>query len=1718
MDTDHSTSPPKKLKSPQPDGTVNPKTSVICSKVPESLFETGAAEKHFNKFGKVQRIKLYRKRHMCLVEFDQVKAAELAVLNAGAYDGFMFDVTRRCRVRRKSKKEDDPDWTPDPEVEEELSAMSGAPSYRFTRQKSMDLDPIVKKRKPPVRVAKFSPVKKRVDMPLRSNAVFAQPISTIISAPVEVSPVITVSNTYISTSEAAAELHQLSFKVSLTPDEQWRILDARDKILRSWGGAGSRVKVGGATIGTCPDMCPEKELLQRQFEHQVMTLETRVDSDGDLEPWRAVKQYSRSSADQEIPMCYELRPASVLMRTCAYLLHEIADTKRQVTLADWFHFMWDRFRSIRKDITQQALCCRESIQLVEICARFHAHCAARLADLEHTQFDQKLNTDNLTKCLQTLKHMYDDDEVTPEQKPNEAEFRGYIALLNLGDSNFLWEIKHLPHEIQKSEPIVFAIQVFIALDNNNYVKFFRLIKQRATYLQACILLRYFNDVRARALARIVKGFAPRGSSRYPAEELMKTLSFESIESMKSFINHYGLRLSRVTDTDEYDVILNRNQFIEDSDPYPIARAISLIESKRQSTVGQVIAGGILPDYDFANYGLHSSFNNDGKLKVSALIAEDLGYNTINDSNKDVQSLKAELFKLLSGSKTFVNIDKTQEIKRNIFTKPEEPPKYSFANEGVKHKGFSFQPAIPIAPKEIVKTSPEKIFAADTKNIFKFSKPEESPEKDHDNVFKSISKSAPEKSIFGTATNAHVDPFKSNNNLFKVPKPNNDVFKKPTFGNSIFGQKTDNNLDSTHKADSKNIFSSGHTNLFTKKEEVPESHNIFKPTVQADKNIFGKSTTLQGNDIKSTSNIFGSIGKASFSEKPSLFNSGNVMQPGVVSNGDSVFAKTSPGSLFKNALQPNDPETKNYLIFQSKNKPTVANSIFNSVNNRNMNDVYNFDQNADETNDMVKMREMYDQKVKEDEQREMAEQLRREEERRQEEERQKEEMRRREEEKRREVERRREEARRKEEQRLREEERRREEERLKKIEERKQQELKERLERERQAELQRKAEEEERKFKARVEKESGELINELIDTVEGETVREVLKEEMDSFKELMLYANETTENIFTEVCSEICHAEIKAEMFLSKRLMIKWFSIWKKQVARNVKRRKLLEDTPVWLTNNTPYEEAKNLRRIVEKAALRNMNAIHRGYRFNGELRQLPSPDPYNVMEIIRSPLLKRARQINYPYDKCFFWKVTLISPGADKWLCRKVNLEKWLKDAFGDKKSHEISSCLINVGRHSWNNLMNFAISVSLINKEQKHVYSEALEGANSLLFYITEHNITDVIDEIMKQKYQYQVIPVAIITSLAANDLSGLEMQLMKIKNNNLISDYKIYYIDVNNVITSLDNNTKRALKWLAKNYQKSSPIEIDHLKSICERYLGNEIWCKLKFENDSRMSIIHKDLNKLIEIYNISLEKLTKVLTDENLFNYPSFPLEFKEYLDNSSPYPKPYEFIPSNVKNTENIDTIKDIMNRLKLPRSTLDFQPQNNVGMQENVRTYCKQIGWFENPEQVVCKVVAILPDAYSVMPCQDLSNLYEHNDLIDLLNIIVYEKISKLRNFENRYAIYDKSALEDYRNSPWIYETNVLNSLKHKAVDYEDELDLYLDAKRRKMAFESQECLMLDDNDQTLLQENIQVADESISNYNNYKEAVQQLEKQLEEERKKSDELDNLLKAALCDAV
>ena len=52
-------------------------------------------------------------------------------------------------------------------------------------------------------------------------------------------------------------------------------------------------------------------------------------------------------------------------------------------------------------------------------------------------FDAKINNENMTKCLQSLKEMYQDLDTREVYCPNEAEFRQYNVLLKMNDGDML---------------------------------------------------------------------------------------------------------------------------------------------------------------------------------------------------------------------------------------------------------------------------------------------------------------------------------------------------------------------------------------------------------------------------------------------------------------------------------------------------------------------------------------------------------------------------------------------------------------------------------------------------------------------------------------------------------------------------------------------------------------------------------------------------------------------------------------------------------------------------------------------------------------------------------------------------------------------------------------------------------------------------------------------------------------------------------------------------------------------------------------------------------------------------------------------------------------------------------------------------------------------------------------------------------------------------------
>jgi len=103
---------------------------------------------------------------------------------------------------------------------------------------------------------------------------------------------------------------------------------------------------------------------------------------------------------------------------------------------DWYNFIWDRSRAIRKELIQQQLKEPEALAMLEGCTRFHIYARYRMRDFCPPDYEQKFNEDHIMACLVSLKDLYSDLHRQGEGSKckNEAEFLVYRLLYNLSSS------------------------------------------------------------------------------------------------------------------------------------------------------------------------------------------------------------------------------------------------------------------------------------------------------------------------------------------------------------------------------------------------------------------------------------------------------------------------------------------------------------------------------------------------------------------------------------------------------------------------------------------------------------------------------------------------------------------------------------------------------------------------------------------------------------------------------------------------------------------------------------------------------------------------------------------------------------------------------------------------------------------------------------------------------------------------------------------------------------------------------------------------------------------------------------------------------------------------------------------------------------------------------------------------------------------------------------
>ena len=127
--------------------------------------------------------------------------------------------------------------------------------------------------------------------------------------------------------------------------------------------------------------------------------------------------------------------------------------------------------------------------------------------------------------------------------PNKAEFVCYFVLFQLGNGGEVSKyLQQLPDEVLNSPQVRFAIEVWGALKTQNYAKYFRLLRTRATLLQACLMHRYMGEVRLTALKKLTRSLNPPGNKpqEYLLKDLMSLFMFENVSECVEFVEHCGL--------------------------------------------------------------------------------------------------------------------------------------------------------------------------------------------------------------------------------------------------------------------------------------------------------------------------------------------------------------------------------------------------------------------------------------------------------------------------------------------------------------------------------------------------------------------------------------------------------------------------------------------------------------------------------------------------------------------------------------------------------------------------------------------------------------------------------------------------------------------------------------------------------------------------------------------------------------------------------------------------------------------------------------------------------------------------------------------------------------------------------------------------------------------------------------------------------------------------
>lgn len=326
--------------------------------------------------------------------------------------------------------------------------------------------------------------------------------------------------------------------------------------------------------GTCEEMCPQFEIMERLLENRDDSFEKEVQPDGSLSrravPAKMIKVLARSSAGQDAPLPSDVRTVATLRRTLDYLMQEILVENG---IAKAHNFLWNRTRALRRDFVFHSYFTNtelvHQVYCLETIARFHAIALNEMAREENLtkSFDTYQEKEQLRNTMVSLYHAYEDCKAQGVACENRAEFLAYWVIIQKeGGTSLLETVQNWGWEAYESKEIQVAISLVEALQNtwalqgplapnsatemaqNAFSRFFTIVKQKSTsYTMACFAAIWFHDARQAIMTTILTSYRKQRDQTkdWTLARLNKYLQFDHDEEVMPWAQLRGVKFDEV---------------------------------------------------------------------------------------------------------------------------------------------------------------------------------------------------------------------------------------------------------------------------------------------------------------------------------------------------------------------------------------------------------------------------------------------------------------------------------------------------------------------------------------------------------------------------------------------------------------------------------------------------------------------------------------------------------------------------------------------------------------------------------------------------------------------------------------------------------------------------------------------------------------------------------------------------------------------------------------------------------------------------------------------------------------------------------------------------------------------------------------------------------------------------------------------------------------------